>query len=112
MKTSFLFTSLIAFIVSVSSAFADMSCSSLIVTNNVDGNECASMMIPSHSSITTSHNCNGYQITINCDLSNHTVIIDLSATKADGQVKSTHQNNDLYWTDESGNGVHVNCSII
>lgn len=94
-----------------SSAFAEMTCQSAALSAHHVSGLCSAMTIPDNSAITAKTDCNGYSITIDCDLHSVPNKLTLTISGPTGQTKSTSSETEVHLTDINGNGAVIECAL-
>jgi len=91
-------------------AMAGMTCN----VSNIWSNQellCSSFTIPDDSGISTELNCNGYKVTVDCDLDIRPNKLSLQIISPQGSKVSTSTKHELKLVDDSGNGAFVSCVV-
>jgi hypothetical protein len=89
-------------------AFADVICTANAVSNNQEV-PCSSFQLPEGMAGSTTLSCNGYQITVFCDLYHTPNKMDLSIAGPQGSTASTSTENELRLVDSNGDGAAIRC---
>jgi len=89
-------------------AIADVVCTMSTIAGGQES-PCSSMQIPDETTVSSNLTCNGYKVTVDCDLHSNPNKLSLSIAPPQGPTVSTSTKNQLKLVDGAGNGAAISC---